>query len=195
MDPTREQDWADLGNTWQQQDVGLEFTEQELQARLQRQRIIEALLAVAEWLSFAVAVGLAAWTSRYWLTGRPGKALIVWLLLQAAVILWMRRRQRVKTEASVLDSLDASIERDDRLVESMRLGSLMGMLALAAMIVTVVMSVQRHSLLMSAASLASFTLLFIYVFAMQIALAVYARRVRRRRERLETIRRSLRALE
>ncbi len=195
MNPTRDEGWAELSSTWREQDVDLEFSEHELLARLRRHRLIETLVSVAEWLGLAIALGVAVWILRDWPTRRPGLILIEWLLLQAAVVLWMRRRQRSQLEASVLDRLDASIEREGRLVESMRLGSVMGLIALAAMIVAVAVSLQRQSVVTGAASLTLFILLFVYVFSVQIAIMVYSRRVRRRRKRLESIRRALRTME
>lgn len=195
MNQSNDPEWADLGNAWQEQHHQLEISEHELQARLRHQRVVEALLSVSEWLGLAVALGVTVWMSRYWLADRYGLILFVWLLVQAVVVLWMRRRRQSQAAPSVLDHLDASIERDDRLVESLRLGNLMGLIALAAAIVAVAVSLRRHSVVISVASLTPLALLFVYVFAVQIAILVYARRVRRRRKKFEAIRRALRALE
>ena len=195
MNQSNDPEWADLGNAWLEQHHQLEISEHELQARLRHQCVVEALLSVSEWLGLAVALGVTVWMSRYWLTDRYGLILFAWLLVQAVVVLWMRRGRQFQAAPSVLDHLDASIERDDRLVESLRLGNLMGLIALAAAIVAVAVSLRRHSVVVSVASLTPLALLFVYVFAVQIAILVYARRVRRRRKRFEAIRRALRALE
>jgi len=195
MNQTGDQDWTNLGNTWREQDSDPEFSEHELQTRLRHHRRIEALVVLAEWVSLAVAIAAAVWILRESPARRPGLILIEWLLLQATVVLWMRRRQRAQPDVTVLDRLDASIEREARLVESMRLGGVMGLIALAAMIVAVAVSLHSHPMVTGTASLIFFLLLFVYVFAVQIAIMVYARRVRRRRQRFESIRRALRGTE
>jgi hypothetical protein len=192
VNQTSEQDWADLSSTWREQDAHLELSEHELRARLRRDRLIEALVHAAEWLSLAVALGVAVWMFHDWPTRRPGLILIEWLLLQAAVVLWMRRRRRSQRDLAVLDRIDASIEGDNRLLESVRLGGVMGLIALAAMIIAVAFSLQRHPVVVSVGTLTSLSILFVYVFAMQTALVVYGRRVRRRRMRLERMKRALR---
>jgi hypothetical protein len=53
--------------------------------------------------------------------------------------------------------------------------------------------VSDNELRATSRSIAVFGLLFLYVFTVQVAIMVYARRVRRRREKLEAIRDSLKA--
>jgi hypothetical protein len=60
------------------------------------------------------------------------------------------------------------------------------------MIIAVAFSLQRHPVVVSVGTLTSLSILFVYVFAMQTALVVYGRRVRRRRMRLERMKRALR---
>jgi membrane protein YdbS with pleckstrin-like domain len=193
--PMDNEDWAALGTKWRTLEADLELSESELQRRLRRQRTLVALMGVAEAVSLAIALGVAVWMMQYAAIGRFGPALIVWLLLQAAGAFWMRRRQPTTYDTSVLERLDASIEHDSRIVESLRLGSLMGSIALAAMTVAVAFSLRNGLILASPPALACCAFLFIYVFAIQVVIIVYARQVQRRRKRLENIRRSLTTLE
>jgi hypothetical protein len=190
---TDNDDWSKLGMQWRQQAIELDFSEQDLHTRLRRQRTLLTLMTVAEALSLLITLGAVVWMTHHWLTGRIGPILIGWLLLQGALVFWMRRRQPTSYDAGVLDRLDASIEHDSRIVESLRLGGLTGSVALAGMIVAVAVCLHNGSILASPASIAAFGLLFLYVFTVQVAIMVYARRVRRRREKLEAIRDSLKA--
>jgi len=190
-----DQDWTSLATRWRELGADLEISDQDLQARLRRQRLFVALGTCAEVVSLLSGVGIAIWMSRNGLIGRPGLVLIGWLLLQAVVALWMRRRQATVYDESVLDRLDANIEHDRRIVESMRLANLMGSLALAAMILGLAFPLLRESKLPSATALVSGSLLLVYVFTVQSVIIAYARRVKQRRKFLEEIRVSLRSTE
>ena len=195
MSETHEPDWKDLEDAWKSQSTDVDFSEEKLQSRLRGQRVALAFQTVAEVTGFVLTVLLAVWMIRHSVASRFGEVLLVWLFPQAAIVLWLRRRERTWETDNVLDRLDASIERDDRVVMSMRLGSVMGMIALGSMIMAWCASVSRHVPATSPATLMGIALLAIYVFAAQIAILVYSRRVRRRRKRFEAIRRVLRAPE
>lgn len=186
------EEWVSLGHAWQQQEADLELSEQELEARLRRRRVMVILASVIEVLSFGVVLGIAFWMSRYWLT-EPGASpiLIILLLLPTCIAVWLRRRQRAAQEASALQGPEAAIRHDEQMLESMRLGSVMSQLALAGLVLAAVVSLYHRSRGFSAASIASFVLMFLYVFGLQIVLIVWARRVRRRRNKLLAIRRAL----
>jgi hypothetical protein len=201
MKQPQDPDWADLGRTWQEQDADLGLSANELQVRLRRQRIVTTVLRVGEVLSLAVVVWMVARMSLIWLAElakppvvpglRPSPILIIFLLVPTLIVLWLRRRQRAGQEASGLEGIDATILREERLLESMRLGSVMSQLALAGFIMTVVVQLYHHSLVVSIGSVIPVAFLFLYVFGLQIVLIVWGRRVRRRRERLEAVRRAL----
>jgi FtsH-binding integral membrane protein len=193
-------DWADLGSAWQEQEADLGLSVEDLQARLRRQRIWAAVLTVGEVLSLVVVLWMAAWMTRVWLTAppvapglRPSPVLIILLLLPTLTVLWLRRRQRAGQEASALEGIDATMAREERLLQSMHLGSVMSQLALGGFIMTVLVHLYHHSLVVSmgTGSIVSVTVLFLYVYGLQIALIVWGRRVRRRRKRLEAVRRAL----
>jgi hypothetical protein len=194
MKQTPDPDWVDLGRAWQEQEADIGLSAEELQARLWRQRIMTAVLMVGELLSLAVVLGVATWMSRLWLRTPGGSPiLIIFLLLPTCVVLSLRWRQRAGQEAAGLEGIDATIQREERLLEFMRLGSAMSQLALAGFIMTVVVHLYHHSLVVSISigSIVSVTVLFLYVYGLQIALIVWGHRVRRRRKRLEAVRRAL----
>jgi hypothetical protein len=66
----------------------------------------------------------------------------------------------------------------------------MSQLALAAMILMLV-DLYHHWRFVNIAAIVSFTLMYLYVFGLLIALIAWARRVRQQRKRLELVRRAL----
>lgn len=192
MSELQQDDWAKVGSRWQQQESGMALSEGELHRRLHRQRIITMLVTGAEVLSLAVVLAAAAWMSRLWLT-EPGASpiLILLLLLPACIVLWRRWRQRASEATRGLEDIDAVIAREERMLESVRLGSVLSQLALVAMIMVVLVHMYHHWPFLGIASLVSLALMFTYVFGLQIALAVWARRLRLQRSQLEVVRRAL----
>jgi hypothetical protein len=192
MSELPEQDWADLGGSWRNQDADMGLSEHALQARLRRQRLMTSLLTGGEALSLAVVLAIAVWMSRNWLA-EPGASpiLILFLLTPTGMVLWQRWRRRASEAVSGLEGIDAVIAREARLLESIRLGSVMSHLALAAMIMMVLAHIYHHSLVISSASVASIALMYLYVFGLQIGLIVWTLRLRRRHDRLEAVRNAL----
>jgi hypothetical protein len=188
----RDPEWAALCKAWQEQDEKLLLPEHELRSRLRRRRLLLAGLAMAEAASLALVLGSVAYMACAWIT-TPGASpiLIVFVLLYAGVLLRLRLRHRAAIKKGVLEGVDASTEREERLLESMRLGAVMGMIALAGMIVAIVMSPGHYTTILSPAPLTVMAALSVYVFGLQVALLVWGAQVRRRRRKLEAIRRAL----
>jgi hypothetical protein len=196
MSSRPDQDWAALGSAWRAQDADMELSEDELKARLHRQQVLLALAALAEALSLLLILGIAVWLSSYWLA-EPGASpiLVILLMVPTVAIVWQRRRRQAAPEPAGLQWIDATIEREERRLESIRLGSVMSQLALTGMIMMVLVHLYHHSLVFTPASIACFALMCLYVFGLQIVLIVWHLRVRGRRRRLEAIRRELQPLE
>jgi hypothetical protein len=195
MTERSEQDWKDLEYLWKSQTADLEFSAEGLQRRLRVQRTVLALQTAAEIAGFVLCTLLAIWMIAHSVAGRFGTMLLVWLFLLAPIVLWLRRRGPTLETANVMNRLDENIERDERVVLSMRLGSVMSMSALAGMIMAVCWALFGKGAVLTPVTLAGITLVAIYVFAVQVTIMVSARRVSRHRKRLEEIRRVLRAPE
>jgi hypothetical protein len=188
-----DQGWDALGKAWQEQDGALVLAERELAARLRRQRIMMGVLATAEVASLVPGLGAVAYMTQGWLATRGSSPiLILWVLLCLAVLLWLRMRHAAAA-GGALEGLDDATQRDERLLEIARLGSVMGMIALGAMIVAVVMSVRHDLSALSPVSLAGFATLSAYVFGLQIVLMTWGMRVRARRRQREAIQQTLRS--
>ena len=187
-----DEEWGVLGRAWQEQDGRLALTEDELEARLRRRRMMLAVLGIAEAASLLLALAAVAYLSRAWLE-TPGASpiMIIWLLLCIGFLLWRRVRQRAAVDRSVLEGIDASTERDERLLESVRLGGVMGMIALGGLIIAAVMSPGRRGAVLTPAGMCVLGALSVYVFGLQIVLLVWGRRVLRRRRQREAIQRAL----
>jgi hypothetical protein len=188
----RDPDWAALGKAWQEQDERLVLPEHELRARLRRRGLFLAGLAVAEAASLALVLGSVAYMACAWLT-TPGASpiLIVFVLLYTGLLLRLGVRQRAAAQKSVLEGVDACTELEERLLESIRLGAVMGMIALGGMIVAIVMSPRHYTTILSPVPLAVMAVLSVYVFGLQIVLLVWGEKVRHRRRKREAIRRAL----
>lgn len=187
-----EHEWADLGESWQKPHADMALFEEELRVRLRRQRLMTTVLKGAEPLSLGVVLGAAAWMSRTWRV-EPGASpvLILLLLLPTCMVLGQRWRQRALDTDRGLEGIDRTILREERLLESLRLGSVMSYLALAAMIMMVLVHLYHHSLFISLEAVVSFSLMYLYVFGLQIALMIWGRRLSRRRRTWQAVRNAL----
>ena len=196
MSPSPQQDWADLSRHWQRQDADIGLSERDMLLRLRHQRLLTMLLTGAEVVNSGVVLGIAAWMSRIWLV-EPGASpiLIIFLMLPTCMVLWQRWRQRVSEAAGVLEGIESTLERGERLLEFIRLSSVMSLLALLAMIMMVLVHMYHHTLVINLESIVSFALMYIYVFGLQIALILWTRRLRRSRARLEAVRHAIQAAE
>jgi hypothetical protein len=193
MSESREQDWKDLEYLWKSQTTELDFSEQSLQQRLRAQRTVLSVQTVAEIAGFVLCVLLAIWMIWHSISGHFGALLLAWLFVLTPIVLWLRRRGPTSETESVMNRLDANIEREDRVVLSMRLGTVMSMTVLGGMIMVVCASLLGRAPVMTPVTVTGVALVAIYVFTVQMVIMVSARRVSRHRKRLEEIRRALRA--
>jgi len=193
MTSSDDRDWKHLEAAWRLAGESVEVSETALNKRLWRQRALLAVQTGVEMLSVVVTAIVALWMRHQPTSHRLGTLLLGWLVLQAALVLGLRLAPQTPEPANVLGGLDASIERDARLVQTLRLGSVMSMLALAAIVLGAATTLLQHSPQWTPESIFVIGLLVLYVFSSQAVLLLWARRVRRRRQKLEDIRRALRA--
>ncbi len=184
-------DWQDLEAAWQAAGEEISLSEGALRSQLRRRRALVAIQTALEIISVSAAVLVALWIRRHSPGMHIGSLLLGWLVLQAVLVAWLRWREQVSDTSSVMEGIAASIERDERLVRSMRLGSLLSMLALSCVLLATAAGLFGGVLFHSPMLLAVLAPLLLYVFAVQVAILVWTRRVRRRRNRLEDIRRAL----
>jgi hypothetical protein len=194
MTPPEGNDWKDLEVAWKAAGEDVKLSEAALHRRQHRQRALLAVQNALEIASFVLAALVALWLQRQPFSRHLGVLLVGWLILQSTLVLYLRRRQHATDTASVLDGLDASIEQDDRLVRSLRLGGL-SMFALAAIILATARVFFTDPRSLAPAPMLAIGLFVIYVFASQVAILLWARRVRIRREKLDDIRRAMAAPE
>jgi hypothetical protein len=187
-------DWSELEAAWRAHDADPQLMESTLRSRMQAQKLL-VLHATGEGLSFLVAVGVWIWVALH-----SHKPLFGWLMLGVLFLyegfaLWVRRNEPVSDTVNVLDRLDLAIEQESRVVRSMQLGNAVAMLALGGLVIGTVYSVRPHEALgdFSTGLFIAIGCFGAYVFVMHAVIIVHARRVRARLERLETIRRVLRA--
>ena len=195
MTSSDESDWKRLKAAWKGAGESVEISEAALSQRLWRQRALLGVQTAVEILSFVLAATVALWMRQQPMSHRLGTLLLGWLVLQASVVLRLRLRRPATETASVLDGLDAKIEREARFVQSLRLGSVMSMLALAAIVLAAATTFLQRSPRWSPALIVALGLLVLYVFATQAVILLWGRRIRRYRKRLENIRQALSAPE
>lgn len=192
---SNDDDWKSLAAAWKAAGEPVEVSEAALSQRLWRQRVVLGVQTSVEILSFVLAAIVALWIRQQPTSHRLGALLLGWLVLQTGIALGLRLRRPATDTASVLDTLDTRIEQDARFLQSLRLGSVMSMLALAAMVLAIATTLLQHSPWWSPALLVAIGSLVLYVFATQAVLLLLTRRIRRRCERLENIRQALSAPE
>jgi len=189
-----EEEWGALGRAWQEQDGRLVLSEQALKARMHRWRIVLGLLGVAEALSLLLVFVALSFLSLRWL-GTPGASpiMMVWLLLCVGCLIWRRVQHRAVAARTLLEGIDAGTELDERLLESVRLGGVMGMIALGGLIAAAVMRPDGLATVLTPANMTVLGALSVYVFGMQSVLLVWGRKVLRRRRQRESLLRALQA--
>jgi hypothetical protein len=187
-------DWKELESAWRAHDVDPQILESTLRSRMHAQKML-VLQAVAEGVSFLIAAGVWVWMALKSHAHVFGWLMLGMLLLYEGFALWIRRGESVSDTVNVLDRLDLEIERESRVVRSMQLGNAAAMLALGGLVMATVLSVRPSEPLshFSTGMLIALACFGAYVFVMHGVIIVHARRVRARLERLETIRRALRA--
>jgi hypothetical protein len=192
MTSSDDSDWKSLEAAWKAAGESAEVSETALSKRLWRQRVLLGVQTSVEILSFVVTTIVALWMRQQPMSHRLGTLLLGWLVLQAGIVLGLRLRRQTTETASVLDGLDTRIERDARLVQSLGLGSVMSMLALAAIVLATATTLLHHSPRWTPELIVAIGLLVLYVFSIQATILLWARRVRRRQKKLEGIRQALR---
>jgi hypothetical protein len=195
MTPPEGNDWKDLEVAWKAAGEDVTLSEAALHRRQHRQRALLAAQNALEIASFVLAALVALWLQRQPFSRHLGVLLVGWLILQSTIVLYLRRRQHATDTASVLDGLDASIEQDDRLVRSLRLGGVMSMFALAAIILATAHQFFTDPRSLAPAPMLAIGVFVIYVFFSQVVIVLWARRVRMRRQKLDDIRRAMAAPE
>ena len=187
-------DWKELEAAWRTHGADPQLVESTLRSRMHAQRLL-MLHAVGEGLSFLIAVSV--WI---WVVLKSHAQLFGWMMLGALLLyegfaLWIRRRESPSDTVNVLDRLDLAIEQESRFVRSMQLGNAVAMLALGGLVMATVFSIRPRETLsdFSTGMFIGMGCFGAYVFVMHAVIIVHARRVRTRLERLETIRRALRA--
>lgn len=188
-------DWKNLGAAWKAESEPVEVSETALTKRLWRRRVILGVQTSAEILSFILAAIVALWIRLQPTSSRLGTLLLGWLLLQTAIILRLRIHRSTADTASVLDALDARIEQDTRFLQSLRLGSVMSMLALAALVLAIATTLFQRAPQWSPTLIVAIGLFALYVFAIQAAIVLWTRHIRRCRKKLENVRQALSAPE
>ncbi len=184
-------DWKDLEAAWKATGEDIPLTDAALRTQLRRRRALVAIHITLEIASVATAAVVAFWIRRRSPTVPLGSLLLGWLVLQAVMVSWLRWRAHVPDTTSVMEGIAASIERDEHLIRSLGLGSLLSMLALACVLLATAAGLFGGALFHSPGMLAALVPLLVYVFSVQAAILVWTRRVRRRRKRLEDIKRAL----
>ena len=187
-------DWKEIEAAWRAHDADPQLMESTLRSRMHAQKLLVLHIA-GEGLSFLIAASV--WT---WVVLRSHAQLLGWMMLGALFVyegfaLWVRRRASVSDTVNVLDRLDLAIERESHAVRSMQLGNAVAMLALGGLVMATVFALRPHEVSsdFSTGMLIAIGCFGVYVFVMHAVIIVHARRVRTRLERLETIRRALRA--
>lgn len=187
-------DWKELEAAWHAHDADPQLMESTLRSRMHAQRSL-VLHAMIEGASFLLAAGV--WC---WVVLKSHAPILGWMMLGALLVyegfaIWIRRRAAVSDTVNVLDRLDLAIEQESRVVRSMQLGNAVAMLALGGLVMATVYSLDPREVVsqFSVGMFIAIGCFGAYVFVMHAVIIVHARRVRTRLERLETIRRAMRA--
>jgi hypothetical protein len=184
-------DWNELREAWKGVDQEAALSRDALLHKLRQRRALIAVQSTLELAGFVAALLVAFWARRHSPAAHLGNLLLGWSALQGVFVLWLRWRERRSDTTSVLDGVEVSIERDEHLDRSMRLGNAVSMLALICVLLATAQALFGGMIRLTPALLTALVLLAVYVFGVQVLILLWTRRVRRRRQRFEDIKRAL----